>query len=93
MQRLWRELRFDEHRLMKQAMFVLIAVLTLALGAGFKKVKHTTIPLDNPNEMQPRNVRTEQVTYKGRKALRVTDAAPERSMPGKPPLPTASGRQ
>jgi hypothetical protein len=34
-----------------------------------------TIALDNPSEMQPRNVKVEQVTYKGRKALRVTDAA------------------
>jgi hypothetical protein len=34
-----------------------------------------TIALDNPSEMQPRKVKVEQVTYKGRKALRVTDAA------------------
>ena len=62
-------------RLMKQPMFVLIAVLTLALGAGFTQVKPTTIPLDNPNELQPRNVKMERVTYKGRKALRVTGVA------------------
>ncbi len=76
MQRLWQELRFVARRLMKQPMFVLIAVLTLALSAGFTQVKTTTIPLDNPSEMQPRNVKTEQVSYKGRKALRATDAAP-----------------
>jgi len=75
MQRLWQELRFAERRLVKQPMFVLLAVLTLALGAGFRQVKPTTIPLDNPNELQPRHVKTEQVTYKGRKALRVADAA------------------
>ncbi|MGH9940588.1 MAG: family 16 glycoside hydrolase, partial [Blastocatellia bacterium] len=43
---------------------------------GFTQVKTTTIRLDNPSEMQPRNVKTEQVSYKGRKALRATDAAP-----------------
>ena len=76
MQRLWQELGFAERRLMKQPTLVLIAVLMLALSAGFTQVKTITIPLDDPNEMQPRNVKMEQVTYKGRKALRVTDAAP-----------------
>jgi hypothetical protein len=61
---------------MKQPMFILIAVWTLTLSTGFTQIKTTTIPLDNPNELQPRNVKTEQVTYKGRKALRATDAAP-----------------
>ena len=56
--------------------FVLMALLNAPLSVGFTQVKPTTIPLDNPNEMQPRNVKTEQVTYNGRKALRVTDAAP-----------------
>jgi hypothetical protein len=76
MRRPWQELRFDARRLMKKTTFILIAVLTLASSTGFTQVKPTTIPLDNPDGMQPRNVRTEQVTYKGRKALRVTDAAP-----------------
>ena len=76
MQRLRQDLRFHARRLMKQPMFILIAVLALALSTGFTQVKPTTIPLDNLGEMQPRNVKTEQVTYKGRKALRVTDAAP-----------------
>jgi hypothetical protein len=73
---LWQELRFPARRLMKQPMFILIAILTLALSVGFTQVKTTTIPLDHPSEMQLRNVKTEQVTYKGRKALRVTDASP-----------------
>ncbi len=76
MQRFWQEPRFAARRLMKQPMFVLIAVLTLALSTGFTQVKPTTIPLDNPSEMQPRNVKMERVTYKGRKALRVTGVAP-----------------
>ena len=60
-----------------------IAVLaSLAIGAPGQTpgpraaVKTTTIPLDKPNEQQPRNVKTEWVTYKGRKALRVIDTAP-----------------
>src|SRR5262249_57038429 len=57
-------------------MFTLTATLTLALSMGFTQIKTTTIPLDSSSEMQLRNVKTEQVTYKGRKALRVTDAAP-----------------
>jgi hypothetical protein len=76
MQNHWQELRFQARRLMKQPMFSLIAVLTLALSTGFTQIKPTTIPLDNPSELQPRNVKMEQVTYKGRKALRATDAAP-----------------
>jgi len=76
MQKLWRGLRLRARRLMKQPVFILIAVLAPALSTGFTQVKTTTIPLDNPSGMQPRNVKTEQVTYKGRKALRVTDDAP-----------------
>jgi hypothetical protein len=72
----WQDMRFRARRLMKQPMFILIAVLTLALSTGFTQVKTTTIPLDNPSELQLRNVKTEPATYKGRKALRVTDAAP-----------------
>lgn len=76
MQRLRQDRRFRARWLLKQPVFILIAVLTLALSTGFTQVEPTNIPLDNPSEMQPRNVKTEQVTYKGRKALRVTDAAP-----------------
>jgi len=76
MQGLGQDLRFRARRLMKQPMFILIAVPTLALSTGYTQVKTTTVQLDNPSEMQPRNVKTEQVTYKGRKALRVTDNAP-----------------
>jgi hypothetical protein len=75
MQRLRHDLRFHARRLMKQPMFILIIVLAMALGTGFTQVKPTTIPLENPSEMQLRNVKTEQVTYKGRKALRVMEAA------------------
>ena len=60
-----------------------IAVLAyLAIGAAgqtlgpIAAVKTTAIPLDRLDEQQPRNVKTERVTYKGRKALRVIDTAP-----------------
>jgi len=62
--------------------FVLMAFVIAPLGLGFTQVKSTTISLDNPDEMQLRNVKTEQVTYKGRKALRVTDAAPANTPDG-----------
>src|SRR5689334_15173169 len=75
MRRLWQTLRSSIRKLTNQAGFCLIAVSTLALSAGFTQVKTTTIALDNPGELQPRHVKTEQVTYKGRKALRVADAA------------------
>ena len=75
MQELWQDRRFHARRLMKQPVLLLIAILTPAIGTGFTQVKTTTIPLDSPSEMQARNVKAEQVTYKGRKALRVTDTA------------------
>jgi len=65
MQRLGQGLRLRARRLIKRPVFILTAVSTLALSAGFTQVKTITIPLDDLNEMQPRNVKTEQVTYKG----------------------------
>jgi hypothetical protein len=74
MRKLWQAKPFGACELMKQAVMMLVAV-ALTLSMGFTQNKTTTIALDNFNEMQSRNVKTEQVTYKGRKALRVTDAA------------------
>src|SRR5215831_20617128 len=45
-----------------------------AFGTGLTQVTARTIPLDEPSAMQLRDVRAERVTYKGRAALRVTDA-------------------
>lgn len=75
MQNLWQDLRFFADKLIKPGV-ILIVISTLALGTGFTQIKTETIPLDALNEMQPRNVKTEWVTYKGRGALRVTDTAP-----------------
>jgi hypothetical protein len=61
---------------------VLMTLLHVPLGVGFTQLKPSTIPLDNPNDMQLRNVKMEQVTYKGRRALRVTDAAPANTPDG-----------
>ena len=36
-----------------------------------------TLPLDSTEALKPVNAKVESVTYKGRKALRVTDAAPQ----------------
>jgi hypothetical protein len=58
---------------MKQPGVLLIALLTPALCAGFTQVMPRAIPLDDLNEMQPRNVKMERVSYKGRDALRVAD--------------------
>src|SRR5437868_14475889 len=60
----------------------IVVLASLALGARGQTpgpnaaVKTTTVPLDRLDEQQPRNVKTEWVTYKGRKALRVIDTAP-----------------
>jgi hypothetical protein len=67
---------------MKKPGLILVAVLTLAFSAGFTQVKPRTISLDNLNEMQSRNAKTERVTYKGRRALRVTDTAPANVVDG-----------
>jgi len=77
----WQDLR-SALQFMKQLMFVSIGVLILALSTGFIQVKSRAISFDNPAEMQLRNVKTELVDYKGRKALRVTDAAPANTPDG-----------
>ena len=55
----------------------LAAALVFFLGAapGLTQVSTKTVPLDSLSELKSRNVKTEMVTYKGRRALRVTDTA------------------
>ena len=66
-----------------QVSITLFAVLVLFLNASaLAPVKTTTVPLDSFKDMQPRNVKTELVNYKGRKALRVTDMAPANAPDG-----------
>jgi hypothetical protein len=81
MQTLWQNSRSGAIRCLSLFVILLAAVAALSAGAGLPQGKTPqgktmTIALNNPSEMQPRNVKMEQVTYKGRKALRVTDAAP-----------------
>lgn len=59
-----------------KAVFSLLTLLSVFLVVSFAQVKPVTIPLDNPSDLQPRNVKTEIITYKGKKALQVSDAAP-----------------
>ena len=61
--------------LIKQRIFWQVVMLMLPLASGFSQVKPNTIPLENSNDVQLSNVRTENVKYKGRRALRVSDAA------------------
>ena len=48
---------------------------TVAPGRG--QTTALTLPLDSTDGLKPVNAKIEAVTYKGRKALRVTDAAPQ----------------
>lgn len=75
MQRLWRDRQLCAGRLLKQSSFFLLAMLTLLLSNGFAQVKTAPISLENPSDLQSRNVKAEQVSYKDRKAVRVTDTA------------------
>lgn len=52
------------------------AALVFLLGAapGLAQVGTRTVPLDKPGELKPRNVKTEVVDYRGRRALLVADA-------------------
>src|SRR5689334_7877270 len=61
---------------------VIFALLTVTVSAGFLQETASAIPLDAPGDLQSRNVKTESVTYKGKKALRVTDTAPQSAKDG-----------
>jgi len=52
-----------------------IAVL-LSIAPGNAQTKAVILPLDSAKGLKPVNAKVEPVTYKGRKALRVTDIAP-----------------
>jgi hypothetical protein len=69
----------------KLAPFSLVSCLTAALAvlfsvaAGSAQTRTMTLPLVSTEGLKPINAKLEPATYKGRKALRVTDAAPEGS--------------
>src|SRR5262250_643860 len=52
-------------------------LFVFSLSSGLTQVNTKPVPLDDPNELKPRNVKIEMVSYKGRRSLGVSDAAPE----------------
>ena len=59
-------------RTLSTALLVLFAV-----APSRAQTRAITYPLDSTDGLKPVNAKVEPVTYKGRKAVRVTDAAPE----------------
>ena len=57
-------------------LLVVLALLFSVVPAR-AQTKPITLPLDSTGGLKPVNAKIEPVTYKGRKALRVTDTAPE----------------
>ena len=55
---------------------LLIFGATLSILATTGAAQAQTISLDTPDQLKPVNVKVENVTFKGRKAVRVVDAAP-----------------
>ena len=53
------------------------SILLFAVAPSRPQTKPLAIPLDSTDGLKPTNAKIEAVTYKGRKALRVTDAAPQ----------------
>ena len=59
-------------RLSRSLLSATLTIFAIALTA----VQAQTIPIDSPDHLKLVNVKAESVTFKGRKALRVRDAAP-----------------
>src|SRR5678815_1119195 len=55
-----------------RSLFPLLIIFATALTV----VQAQTVSLNSPDQLKPVNVKAETVTFKGRKALRVRDAAP-----------------
>lgn len=67
---------FEANEMKLKAFFATLALLfTVAPGRG--QTTTLTLPLDSTDGLKPVNAKIEAVTYKGRKALRVTDTAPQ----------------
>jgi hypothetical protein len=62
-------------RTVAQIPFLASLVFFLGAASALTQVKtRTTVPIDDLNELESHNVKIETVTYKGQRALRVTDA-------------------
>jgi hypothetical protein len=57
--------------------FLFSSLLLLTLSSAVHPPQTQTIPLDSVQGLKLVNVKAEPVSYKGRKSLRVTDAAPQ----------------
>jgi hypothetical protein len=66
------ELSDMRYRTLAAALAVLFSV-----APSRAQTRAITLPLDSTEGLKPINAKVESVTYKGRKALRVTDSAPE----------------
>jgi hypothetical protein len=78
----YRKLRRSRSVGLKLARLSLVSCLAAALAVllcaapSRAQTRSMTVPLDSAEGLKPVNAKVEPVTYKGRKALRVTDAAP-----------------
>jgi hypothetical protein len=76
-------LRTSSWVVLKSEPLSLISFLTAAVAVFLwvapsrAQTRSTTLPLDSTEGLKPVNAKVEPVTYKGRKAIRVTDNAPE----------------
>src|SRR5690242_988606 len=82
MQKLLNALNSAIREPLNYAAVIAIALFSVTVSAGFSQQVNKAIPLDIPADQQLRNVKTEVVTYKGKKALRVTDTAPPSAKDG-----------
>ena len=57
-------------------LFIGVALSIIATATALTRVQAQTFPLDSPDQLKLVNVKAETVTFKGRKAIRVHDAAP-----------------
>lgn len=63
--------------MIRTAGLLIMAILAIAAAIpALSQAQTKTISLEESGDARPRNVKPEPATYKGRKALRVTDAAP-----------------
>jgi hypothetical protein len=75
-----RKLRRSRSVVLKWVPLSLVSCLTAVLfcvAPSRAQTRAMTLPLDSTEGLKPVNAKVEPVTYKGRKALRVTDAGPE----------------
>ena len=59
-----------------RSLFLLLIIFAFALTVVPAQTVSQAVSLDHPDQLKPVNVKAETVTFKGRKALRVRDAAP-----------------